>query len=424
VRTESEMKVAIHTLGCKLNQAESESLARKFTEAGHSIVSGEEADVHVLNSCTVTHIADRKSRHLIRLWRNRNPQALIVATGCYAERAPQELMRAGAGLVIGNDDKMHLLEFMEVEPAPVSCPAGKLAQHDLGRVRSFIKIQDGCDDSCAYCIVPQVRGWGNCLPAADVVNEVMARVSAGYKEIVFTGTKIGDYRHNGVNLKELVEQVLDVTGVERLHLSSLQPQDISPELLGLWQDSRLCRHFHLALQSGSDGVLRRMRRHYAVDDYRKAVSLIRKAIPEVAITTDVIVGFPGETVEEFEESYRFCREMDFADIHVFTYSSRPGTLASRMAGQISDKLKKERSQRMLQLAKESARKFCQKFLGRELVVLWESEVTADSGIYSGLSDNYIRVFTQSSKPLTNQFYRVLPARLHNEGLWAEVKGED
>jgi threonylcarbamoyladenosine tRNA methylthiotransferase MtaB len=418
------MKVAIHTLGCKLNQAESESLACKFTEAGHSIVSGEEADVHVLNTCTVTHIADRKSRHLIRLWRNRNPQALVVATGCYAERAPQELMRAGAGLVIGNEDKMHLLEFLEDEAAPVRSPAGKLVQHDLGRVRSFIKIQDGCDDSCAYCVVPQVRGRENCLQAADVVNEVMARVSDGYKEIVFSGTKIGDYRHNGVNLKELIEQVLATTGVERLHLSSLQPQDISPELLSLWQDPRLCRHFHLALQSGSNSVLRRMRRHYSLYDYKQTVSLIRKTIPEVAITTDVMVGFPGESVGEFEEGYHFCREIDFADIHVFTYSSRPGTLASRMEGQVSDRLKKERSRRMLQLAKESAKKFCQRFLGRELVVLWENEVTADSGIYSGLSDNYIRAFTQSSKPLTNQFYRVLPARLHNEGLWVEVKGED
>ncbi|MCJ7515770.1 MAG: tRNA (N(6)-L-threonylcarbamoyladenosine(37)-C(2))-methylthiotransferase MtaB [Dehalococcoidia bacterium] len=418
------MKVAIHTLGCKLNQAESELMARKFAEAGHSIVSGEGADVYILNTCTVTHIADRKSRHLIRLWRSRNPQALIVATGCYAERASQELMRAGAGLVIGNEDKMHLLEFLEVEPAPVRCPAGKLVQHDLGRVRSFIKIQDGCNDSCAYCVVPQVRGRENCLPAADVVNEVMSRVSAGYKEIVFTGTKIGSYRYNDVNLKELVEQVLATTGIERLHLSSLQPQDISPELLSLWQDPRLCQHFHLALQSGSDSVLRRMRRHYSVDDYKQTVSLIRKTVPRVAITIDVMVGFPGESVEEFEESYRFCKEIDFANIHVFTYSSRPGTLSSRMPGQVSDKLKKERSQRMLQLAKESAKRFCQRFLGRELIALWENELEPNGEIYSGLSDNYIRVFTQSSERLTNQFCRVLPTRLHGEGLWVEVKGED
>jgi threonylcarbamoyladenosine tRNA methylthiotransferase MtaB len=423
VGIESEMKLAIHTLGCKLNQAESELIARKFTEAGYSIVSGEEADVYVLNTCTVTHIADRKSRHLIRLLRNRNPQAVIVATGCYAERASQELMRAGASLVIGNEDKMHLLEFLEVEPTPVGCPEGQLVHYDPGRIRSFIKIQDGCNDSCAYCIVPQVRGRENCLPAADVINEVKARVSDGYKEIVFTGTKIGDYRHNNVNLRELAEQVLAM-GVERLHLSSLQPQDISQELLGLWQDPRLCRHFHLALQSGSDSVLRRMRRHYYLDDYKQSVSLIRKTVPEVAITTDIMVGFPGESAEEFEESYRFCQEMNFADIHVFSYSSRPGTLASRMREQVNDKQKKERSQRMLQLAKESAKNFRHRFLGRELSILWENEVGPASNIYSGLSDNYIRVFTQSIKPLTNQFCRVLPARLYNEGLWVQIKGED
>jgi len=422
---ESEMKVAIHTLGCKLNQAESELLARKFAEAGYSIVSGDGADIYVLNTCTVTHIADRKSRHLVRLWRKRNPQALIVATGCYAERVPQELMRVGAGLVVGNEDKMHLLDFLEVEPETAAhCSVGQLVKDGLSRVRSFIKIQDGCNDSCAYCIVPQVRGLEHCLSVADVVNEVKSRVSAGYKEIVFTGTKIGDYRHNGVNLKELVEQILAATGVERLHLSSLQPQDISPELLSLWQDPRLCRHFHLALQSGSYSVLRRMRRHYSVGDYTRAVSLIRKTVPDVAITTDIMVGFPGESIEEFEESYRFCQEIDFADIHVFSYSSRPGTLASRMPEQVGDKLKNERSQRMLQLAKESASQFCQRFLGRELVVLWENEVAPGSRVYSGLSDNYIRLFTESSETLTNQFRSVHVVRMHNQGLWGEVTGED
>ena len=422
---ESEMKVAIHTLGCKLNQAESELLARQFAEAGYTIVSGDAADIHVLNTCTVTHIADRKSRHVVRLWRKRNPQALIVATGCYAERAPQELAQVGASLIIGNEEKMHLLDFMKVEPATVArCSAGKLVKDDVSRVRSFIKIQDGCNDSCAYCIVPQVRGSEHCPTVADVVNQVKARVSAGYKEVVFTGTKIGDYRQKGVNLKELVEQVLAVTGVERLHLSSLQPQDISTDLLSLWQDPRLCRHFHLALQSGSDSVLRRMRRHYSVDDYRQAVSLIRKTVPDVAITTDIMVGFPGESIEEFEESYRFCKEIDFANIHVFSYSPRPGTLAARMPEQVSDKLKKERSQRMLQLAKDSARRFCQRFLGRDLMVLWENEVATGSGIYSGFSDNYIRVFTESSETLANQFRSVYLVRLHNHGIWGDVRGED
>ena len=419
------MKVAIHTLGCKLNQAESELLARKFAEAGYTIVSGDGADIYILNTCTVTHIADRKSRHLVRLWRKRNPQALIVATGCYAERAPQELSQVGAGLVVGNEEKMHLLEFLPVEPAPVvHCSVGQLVKNGAGRVRSFIRIQDGCNDSCAYCIVPQVRGSEHCLTVAEVVNEVKARVSAGYKEVVLTGTKIGSYKHNSADLKYLVEQILANTDMNRLHLSSLQSQDISVELLSLWQDPRLCRHFHLALQSGSDSVLRRMRRHYSIDDYEQAVSLIRKTVPDVSVTTDIIVGFPGESDDEFEESYRFCKETDFADIHVFSYSSRPGTLAARMAGQISDRVKKERSVKMLELAQRCALSYCERFVGQKMAVLWENEVTPGSGVYSGLSHNYIRVFTQSSEPLTNQFRSLRPVRLHNQGLWGEVSGED
>ena len=422
---ESQLKVTFHTLGCKLNQAESELLARQFAEAGYRLVSSDDADIYVLNTCTVTHIADRKSRHFLRLWRKRNPQALIIAAGCYAERAPEELSQAGADLVVGNEQKMHLLDVLKGVSIPVArCSAEQFVADVVSRVRSFIKIQDGCDDACAYCIVPGVRGREHCLPMADIVNEVKARVAAGYKEVVLTGTKIGDYEHNGANLKQLVEQVLAVTGVERLHLSSLQPQDISPELLSLWQDLRLCRHFHLALQSGSDAVLRRMRRHYSVEDYRQAVSVIRKTVPDVAITTDIMVGFPGESAEEFEESYRFCEEIDFANIHVFSYSPRPGTLAARMVRQVDDRLKKERSLRMLELARQSASKFCQRFLRQSITVLWEKEVAPGSGVYSGLSHNYIRVFTQSSEPLTNQFRLVRVVRLYKQGLWGEVTDED
>jgi len=422
---EAKLKVAFHTLGCKLNQAESELLARQFAEAGYRVVSGDGADIYVLNTCTVTHIADRKSRHLLRLWRKRNHRGLLIATGCYAERAPEELSQAGADLVVGNEQKMHLLDMMRDEYAPVArCSAEQFVADGVSRVRSFIKIQDGCNDACAYCIVPKVRGREHCLPMADVVNEVKARVAAGYKEVVLTGTKIGAYKHNGANLKQLVEQILVVTGVERLHLSSLQPQDISPQLLNLWRDPRLCHHFHLALQSGSDVVLVRMRRRYSAAGYKRAVSLIRKAVPEVAITTDIMVGFPGESIEEFEESYCFCQEIDFADIHVFSYSPRPGTLAARMPGQVDDRVKKERSLRMLELAQRSASKFCQRFLGQNMTVLWEKEVTPGIGVYSGLSHNYIRVFTQSSEPLANQFHSVRLVRLHNQGLWGEVTGED
>lgn len=413
--------VTFHTLGCKLNQAESELLARQFAEAGYHVASGDEADICILNTCTVTHIADRKSRHLLRLLRKKNPEALIVATGCYAERSPQELKQIGVDLVVDNKQKMNLPHLVKDKLPTTPCRSeGRPAFNSISRVRSFIKIQDGCNDFCTYCIVPEVRSREYCLPAAEIINEIKAMSSAGYKEVVLTGTKIGAYKNNAANLKYLVEHVLADTDIRRLHLSSLQPQELSAELLNLWQESRLCRHFHLALQSGSDTVLKRMGRRYLTSDYREAVSSIRKTLPDTSVTTDVMVGFPGESDREFKESYHFCQEMDFANIHVFPYSPRPGTSASRMPGQINDRLKGERSQRMLELARESAHKFCERFSGRNTMVLWENETSPDSGIYSGLSNNYIRVCTNSHRVLTNCLLPVRLVKPYGQGLWGEI----
>ncbi len=413
-------KVAFHTLGCKLNQAETELMARRFVEGGYRVVD-RGADVYILNTCTVTHIADRKSRHTLRLWRKQNPKAFIVATGCYAQRSPEELSAIGADLVVGNDQKIYLPALIKSKLAPTAiCSAGQNPSNSVSRVRSFVKIQDGCSNFCAYCIVPAVRGPEYCLPVAEVIEEIKARVSDGCKEVVLTGTKIGAYSHNQANLLHLVERILANTGVVRLHLSSLQPQELSPAFLNLWQDARLCRHFHLALQSGSNSVLKRMGRHYTIDDYRDAVSLVRKMIPDVAITADIMVGFPGETDAEFEESYRFCEEIGFANIHVFSYSPRPGTRASQMPCQVSDAVKKARSLQMLELARKSAHSFWQRFLGQDVTVLWEKEVTRGSGLYSGLSHNYIRVYTMSRERLTNQLLPVRLVRLHEQGLWGEL----
>jgi len=416
------MRIAIHTLGCKLNQAESELLARQFIREGHNIVSGEQADIHIINTCTVTHIADRKSRHLVRMWGKRDPQALIVATGCYAQRAPEDLSGVGAGLVVNNEQKMQLPAM--VQNKRLARDSAAVDTNNVSRIRSFIKIQDGCNDACAYCIVPQVRGTEHSLPPEDIINEVEARIADGYKEIVFTGTKVGNYNHKDVNLAQLIERVLQIRGLQRLHISSLQPQDISPELLELWRDTRLCRHFHLALQSGSSGVLKRMRRSYSVDDYSRTVSSIRRTVLDVAITTDIMVGFPGETNEEFEAGYRFCKEMGFAAIHVFTYSARPGTSAAPMREQISDEIKKQRSQRMLRLAKDGADRFNERFIGKELTVLWENRVKPGSDIYSGLSHNYIRTFTRSSRQLDNCLNVATASRLDKEGLWVKIKSEN
>ncbi|MBI4304518.1 MAG: tRNA (N(6)-L-threonylcarbamoyladenosine(37)-C(2))-methylthiotransferase MtaB [Chloroflexi bacterium] len=393
------MKIALETLGCKLNQAETESLARQLTEAGHMLVPSDEADAYILNTCTVTHIADSKSRHLLRMAHRHNPDALVIATGCYAQRAPQELARIeGVSHIVNNDDKSNLLKLLEQYGKPDCTP--RSTEKPALRTRAFVKVQDGCGSFCTYCVVPLVRGTEKSLPIEEVVEEVRHRVATGYKEVVLTGTKIGSYHHDDSVLKDLLERILSKTAITRLRLSSLQPQEISPELLGMWQDSRLCPHFHLSLQSGSDSVLGRMNRRYSAKEYQEALSLIRNRVPDTAITTDIIVGFPGETDAEFEESYETCRKSEFARIHVFTYSPRQGTAAARMPQQVPDNIKRQRSQRMLALAAESAERFRQRFVGKLLPVLWEQQNS--DGLWAGFTDNYIKVETRSNQDLTNK----------------------
>jgi len=400
-------RIALDTVGCKLNQAETQSLAQQFADAGYRLVPPDDgADVYVLNTCTVTHVADGKCRRLLKYARRRNPGALVVAIGCYVQRARQELAQIkGVDLVLDNNQKLDLLPRLE-QSGRLSRPADVAGstRPDF-RTRAFIKVQDGCNNFCTYCIVPLVRGREKSRPLEQVLGEISRRVADGYKEVVLTGTEIGSYNDKGIGLTELLRRILEDTGVARLRLSSLQPQEITPELIGLWQDGRLCRHFHLSLQSGNDAVLKRMNRRYTTADYRRAVELIREAVPGVAVTTDVIVGFPGETDDEFKESYNFARQMDFARIHVFTYSPRPGTKAAALPQQVDDKAKRERSRRMLALGRACVRNFRKKFLGKTVMVLWEKETC---GVWSGLTDNYIRAHTTSEKDLTNQ---LLPVEL-------------
>ena len=324
--------------------------------------------------------------------------------------------------------------------------------------------------------MPRVRSHEYSLPASQIIGEIKEKVAMGYKEVILTGTKVGCYKDavlsrspepfaschpersegspknlaqdklregtsegSSANLGDLVQRILCDTSIERLRLSSLQPQEICPEFLALWQDafpsqspgrsertseaSRLCRHFHLALQSGSDSVLQRMKRRYSLGDYRGAIGLIREAIPAVAITTDIMVGFPGESDEEFEQSYFFCQQAGFANIHVFPFSPRPGTAAARMPNQVKEEVKKERSRRMLELSWIFKRNFEERFLGQTMLVLWEKETNPGSGIYSGLTDNYIRVFVQSQKPLTNKIAPVKLAGFHKQGMWGELVNE-
>lgn len=414
---------ALDSLGCKLNQAEIEALGYELLSRGHELAASvEAADVYVLNTCTVTHVADRKSRHALRMARRRNSHALTVALGCYARRSPDELRLPGvADLVVSSRDSAEVADIIEERQAHSKKAASSRADSGRCRTRSSIKVQDGCSSFCSFCIVPHVRGKESSRPAEAIIQEAKARVLGGSKEIVLTGTKIGDYRWNGSEssgLPALVRRILEDTGVLRLRLSSLEPHHLTREMLDLWADRRLCPHLHIPLQSGTQSVLRRMNRPYSIDDYERAVEKANQAIPDLAITTDVMVGFPGETAEEFEESYRCCIRMGFAGIHVFSFSNRQGTAASVMPEQLDEKVKKERSARMLALAEASARTFKRRFTGRTMEVLWERRSGRET--WDGLTGNYLRVFVHSSKELSGS---LTPARLvsgHPQGLVGQL----
>jgi threonylcarbamoyladenosine tRNA methylthiotransferase MtaB len=411
--------VALDSLGCKLNQAEIQSLARQFEAAGYRLVAPDaKADIYVLNTCTVTHVADRKSRHLLRMARRRNPNARLIAIGCYAHRAPEELRKVeGVELVLGNDRKMNLFSLLTDSALQQSAPIPPSDPHASRRARVFLKIQDGCKNFCAYCIVPYVRSREYCVPADDVLTQINSLITDGYREVVLTGTEIGGYQSDDVNLGGLIKHILAATTLPRLRLSSLQPHHITPELIKLWQDARLCPHFHLSLQNGSDSVLERMKRRCSISDYRNAIELIRGVVQDVAITTDVIVGFPGESDAEFQETLKFCREMEFARIHVFPFSPRPGTAAAIMTEQISDAVKKQRSNQMLALSKESVKAFQQRFIGQTVDVLWEQK---SQDVWSGLTGNYIKVYARSSKSLTNLILPVKLEKLYRDGVWGDI----
>ncbi|MCH8832279.1 MAG: tRNA (N(6)-L-threonylcarbamoyladenosine(37)-C(2))-methylthiotransferase MtaB [Chloroflexi bacterium] len=417
--------VAIRTQGCKLNQADSDMLARRFAAAGYRLVqSPAKADVFVLNTCTVTATADSKARQALRAAARANPGALIVATGCYAQRSRDELSQVeGVSLVIGNTEKEELPSMVTAlleqrntganSHPPVSSALDYSVQPAAGirRNRSMVKIQEGCDQVCAYCIVPKVRGRERSIPPESLVEQINQRVAEGCLEVVLTGTQLGTYGFDipGATLTRLLERILAETAVPRLRVSSLQPQEITPRLLELWQDPRLCRHFHIPLQSGSDRILEMMRRRYTTGLFAEKVDLVRKTVPGCGITADLIAGFPGETDAEFQESLAFARAMAFSDMHIFPYSPRPGTSAVYLPGPVSQPVKKARTAQLLAMAKEGFEAFRSHQLGQTHPVLWESSTRQDGGIkWRGLTGNYIRVYTHSRDDLGNT---ITPARL-------------
>jgi threonylcarbamoyladenosine tRNA methylthiotransferase MtaB len=438
---------AILTLGCKLNIADSEAMARRLRDAGWNVVDRATGDAEaiIVNTCSVTHVADQKSRHLVRLARRIAPNATVALTGCLLETAPKDKIEAlAADFIYRQPDQLALADRI-IELHPLSSysesplpregegkgegatlrplPTARLATPRPSlKTRAFISAQEGCNDVCAFCIIPRTRGRERSKPVETVVAEALAREAEGMQEIVITGTQLGAYGRDWGHRTPypVLKALLDETSVPRIRMSSLQPQDLSDEVIGLWDDPRLCRHFHLALQSGARATLERMRRRYTQDEYRDAVRRLRDAIPDLAITTDVIVGFPGETEADFEESYAFCEDMGFAGIHVFPYSQRSGTAAFKMPDQVPDPLKKQRVHRLIELASRMSAAYRAGFLGSTASVLWE---TPRDGVWEGLTDTYIRVRTVSDADLTN---RLTPARLteaRDNGLWAEVPPE-
>jgi threonylcarbamoyladenosine tRNA methylthiotransferase MtaB len=404
-------RVALETLGCKLNQAETGALARHLSCAGFCTVNpDDEFDVYILNSCTVTAAADAKARHLLRLAYRRGPGAVLVLTGCFSEsvsRLKDEI--PNLKLILPNLEKPQLVEKLH----ELGLAGGAGNKGEAPRTRAFIKAQEGCSNYCSYCIVPFVRGKESCRPPEDVIEEINIRVSEGYKEIVLTGTEIGAYRCNGTGLSGLIKSVLVETRLARLRISSLQPPEITSDLLENWRNSRLCPHFHLSLQNGSDDVLKRMNRRYDAKNYHETVARIQAAVEEAAITTDIIVGFPGETEADFQQTCRLCEGLGFSRIHVFTFSPRPGTTAARMSGQVPEQLKKERAQIMLALARDSAKRYRARFLGHTMEVLWEQQ---KKGFWSGYTGNYLRVFSRDAKIRANDITAVKLSKLFKDGI--------
>ena len=406
------LSVMMETHGCKLNQADTQLLSREFGTAGYAVArSIEEADVYVLNTCTVTHVADRKARQAVRAAKRRNPDSVVVVTGCYAQRAPDDLSSMPEiDLVAGNMAKPSLVRMIgKLTSGPdTACAVGSdeaLAQVLRIRSRAMVKIQEGCDQVCAYCIVPTVRGRERSIPVNDIVATANSYADMGCQEVVLTGTQLGSYGFDleNTDITDLVRNLLERTEVPRIRISSLQPQDISDELLALWNDPRLCPHFHVPLQSGSDSILKKMRRRYTSAEFQRSICRIKEAVPGVAVTADVIVGFPGETESDFEDTVSACVQAGLASAHVFPYSIRPGTSAAYFDGQLDPAVKSSRVKELSAVTDDLARCFREASVGQTRPVLWERATSSDRGmVWQGLTDNYLRTRAQYESNLANR----------------------
>lgn len=424
------MKIFLDTVGCRLNQSEIEGYARQFRAAGHTITPNpEEADLVVVNSCTVTNAAASDSRQKIRQ-AARSGADEIVVTGCWSTLEPQSAAALpSVSKVVPNANKDHLVpdllqvttEAFDLEPiARQPLPGARL------RTRAFIKVQDGCDNRCTFCITTLARGSGRSRPSDEVLDDIRWALEGNTQEIVLTGVHLGSWGADlspHLHLRDLVAFILENTHVPRLRLSSLEPWDLNADFFSLWEDPRLCRHLHLPLQSGCETTLRRMARKTSPEAYAALVESARAVVPDMAITTDIIVGFPGESQEEFAESLDFVNQMGFSGGHVFTYSARPGTAAAQMPDQVPYPLRKERNAQMRALLEEAASLYQGNFVGKTLPVLWESATALgpDGWHLNGITDNYLRVNAHAPQRLWNQITPVYLTALEANGFQGQLQ---
>ncbi len=409
-------KIASYALGCKVNQYESEAIAELFAEKGYEVVSVEDtADIYIINTCTVTNFGDKKSRQLIRKVKRQNENAVVAVVGCYAQTAPKELEEImGVNLVIGTKDKSKIVELVEAyQQEQGVCNYVTDIMHERtfeplsiqklsNRTRAYLKIQDGCSQFCSYCIIPYARGPIRSRAPKDVVEEVKRLAENGFKEVVLTGIHVASYGKDlkTVTLTDIIKQVHDVEGIERIRFSSIEPnvvtETFAKEMAKL---PKVCDHFHLSLQSGCDKTLKEMNRKYDTIQYRKAAQILRKYLPDVALTTDVIVGFPGETEQDYAQSKAFAQEMQFSKIHVFPYSPKKGTPAAERKDQLQNAVKQTRSQDLIAISDNMAEAFVKAHIGKMMLVLYERAV--GENVYEGHTTNYIKVHTKSEKDLSN-----------------------
>ncbi|WOD64287.1 tRNA (N(6)-L-threonylcarbamoyladenosine(37)-C(2))-methylthiotransferase MtaB [Niallia taxi] len=418
--------VAFHTLGCKVNHYETEAIWQLFKEQGYDRVEYENmSDVYVINTCTVTNTGDKKSRQVIRRAVRKNPDAVICVTGCYAQTSPAEIMAIpGVDIVVGTQDRVKMLDYItqfKVERQPINA-VGNIMKNRVyeeldvpaftDRTRASLKIQEGCNNFCTFCIIPWARGLMRSRDPKEVIRQAQQLVHAGYKEIVLTGIHTGGYGEDmkDYNLARLLRDLeSQVKGLKRLRISSIEASQITDEVIEVLNDSKIIvNHLHIPIQSGSDTVLKRMRRKYTMEFFAERITRLKEALPGLAVTSDVIVGFPGETEEEFMETYNFIKEHKFSELHVFPYSKRTGTPAARMDDQIDEEVKNERVHRLIALSDQLAKEYASNYEGEVVEVIPEEKYKESDGddLYVGYTDNYLKVVFPATESMVGQIVKV------------------